>query len=130
METTLLIKVLDESEGTALSFDMSDFDFLVWSQYKAFFWDQQDRFELLKSSEGKIQYNDLEFGVDISPEGKEDWHMHYVGEGNADALLAWKILLSNGYNGYLLWDPIKNEYLGGCYVILTDYTAGPTDHGA
>jgi len=120
MEATVLIKVLDESEGTALSFDMSDFDFLVWSQYNAFFWEQRERFEILKSSEGTVEYNE-----DIPQEGKEDWKMYCVGDGNssADALLAWKILLAHGHKGYLLWDTAHEGEREGLHVILTDYVA-------
>jgi len=122
MEATVLIKVLDESEGTALSFDMSDFDFLSWQECKAFFWDQRERFEILKSSEGTVEYNE-----DIPQEGKEDWKMYWVGDGvlSADALLAWKILLANGYKGYLLWD-IDPSGGWNTHVILTDYVAWPT----
>ena len=123
MEATVLIKVLDESEGAALSFDMSDFDFLSWRECKAFFWDQRERFEILKSSEGTVEYNE-----DISQEGKEDWKMYWVGDGvlSADALLAWKILLANGYKGYLLWD-IDPSGGWNTHVILTDYVAWPTE---
>ena len=126
MEATVLIKVLDESEGTALSFDMSDFDFLSWQECKAFFWDQRERFEILKSSEGTVEYNE-----DIPQEGKEDWKMYWVGDGvlNADALLAWKILLANGYKGYLLWD-IDPSGGWNTHVILTDYVAWPTANGS
>jgi len=126
MEATVLIKVLDESEGTALSFDMSDFDFLSWQECKAFFWDQRERFEILKSSEGTVEYNE-----DIPQEGKEDWKMYWVGDGvlSADALLAWKILLANGYKGYLLWD-IDPSGGWNTHVILTDYVAWPTANGS
>ena len=125
MEATVLIKVLDESEGTALSFDMSDFDFLSWRECKAFFWDQRERFEILKSSEGTVEYNE-----DIPQEGKEDWKMYWVGDGvlSADALLAWKILLANGYKGYLLWD-IDPSGGWNTHVILTDYVAWPMEKG-
>ena len=129
MEATVLIKVLDESEGAALSFDMSDFDFLVWSQYKAFFWEQRERFEILKSSEGTVEYNE-----DIPQEGKDGWCMYWIGNGSGgsytDALLAWKILLSQGYEGYLLWDCAEDEPRDGRHVILTDYVAWPTDQSS
>ena len=124
MEATVLIKVLDESEGAALSFDMGDFDFLVWSQYKAFFWEQRERFEILKSSEGTVEYNES-----IPQEGKEDWKMYWVGDGvsSADALLAWKILLAAIVTGkqalYLLWDTAHEGEREGLHVILTDYVA-------
>ena len=127
MEATVLIKVLDESEGAALSFDMSDFDFLVWSQYKAFFWEQRERFEILKSSEDPVEYNE-----DIPQEGKEDWKMYWVGDGvsSADALLAWKILLAHGHTGYLLWDTAHEGEREGLHVIFTDYVAWPTANGS
>ncbi len=117
MEATVLLKVLEETDRHTLSFDMDDFDFLVWQECKAFFWEQRERFEILKSSEGTVE--------DIPHEDKKDWAMYWVSDGvvRSDALLAWKILLANGYKGYLLWDIDPN---GGwnTHVILTDYIAG------
>ena len=117
MEATVLLKVLEETDRHTLSFDMDDFNDLVWEECKAFFWEQRERFEILKSSEGKVE--------DLPPEDEKDWAMYWVGDGaaRADTLLAWKILLANGYKGYLLWDLDPN---GGwnTAVILTDYVAG------
>ena len=128
MEATVLIKVLDESEGAALSFDMSDFNFLRSSHTSmaAFFWKQQDRFEVLRSSKGEVAYD-----ANIPQEGKDGWCMYWIGNGSGgsytDALLAWKILLSQGYEGYLLWDCAEDEPRDGRHVILTDYVAWATE---
>jgi hypothetical protein len=120
MEATVLIKVLDESEGAALSFDMDDFKFLSHTSMAAFFWEQQDRFEVLRSSKGEVAYD-----ADIPQEGKDGWYMYWIGNGSGgsdtDALLAWKILLSQGYDGYLLWDCTEDGMRDGCHVILTEY---------
>ena len=52
------------------------------------------------------------------------------GGSDTDALLAWKILLSQGYEGHLLWDCAADELRDGCHVILTDYVAWPSDQSS
>ena len=120
MEATVLLKVLEETDRCTLSFDMDDFQFLAHTSMAAFFWKQRDRFEVLRSSEGGMAHD-----ADIPQEGKDGWYMYWIGNGSGgsdtDALLAWKILLSQGHDGYLLWDCAEDGLRDGCHVILTDY---------
>ena len=120
MEATVLLKILEETDSCTLSFDMDDFKFLSHTSMAAFFWEQRDRFEVLRSSEGEMAYD-----ADIPREGKDGWYMYWIGNGrggsDTDALLAWKILLSQGYEGYLLWDCAEDGIRDGCHVILTEY---------
>ena len=133
MEATVLLKVLEETDRCTLSFDMDDFNFLVHTSTTAFFWEKPLRFEVLRSSEGVKEY-DEHLHLRVPQEDKEGWYMYWVGNGSGgsdtDALLAWKILLSQGYEGHLLWDCAADELRDGCHVILTDYVAWPTDQSS
>ena len=101
---------------------LNDFDFLWSTAMNAFFFflEQAERFEIVKP-------NGLDPDAKI-PE-KSGWMMYWFGDmtSKSDALLAWKIIVASGHEGYLLWDCADPEptlidplYNQG-WVILTDY---------
>ena len=105
-----------------VSLTLDDFNFLWSAAMNACFWheDQAERFEIVKP-------NGLDHDAKI-PE-KSGWMMYWLGDmtSKSDALLAWKIIVASGHEGYLLWDSadpgptLVDPLYNNPWVILTDY---------